>query len=404
MIPLYDIIQENTDKSAFYVVDLGEIEELYCKWTTLLPDITPYYAIKCNSNSRVLQVLDSLGINFDCASQSEIQTILEITHDPDRIIFANPCKTLQHLEYARDHRVSLMTFDCTEELYKIHTHYPEARLVLRLAVDDSQSVIKFSKKFGCTLENVAPLLKSANSLGLNVVGFSFHVGSKCMEPDTYYRALYDTKKACDIAAVMGNNIEIVDIGGGFSTLNDFEKSTAAIRRGIRLFSDVPEIRFIAEPGRYFVETTHTLVLQIIGKKESVNEGLPFTPSHIVNARGNVTLQLESPHLGADLNRQRCIIYTLNESVYHSFNCTIFDCCVPNIRPVIEREPDLYCSRVYGYTCDSMDLLLDNVLMPNMNVGDWVYVSNFGAYTYSAGSKFNGFQTTQDFFYIETSKN
>lgn len=356
------------------MVDLGEIEELYCKWTTLLPDITPYYAIKCNSNPRIIEVLDNLGVNFDCASQTEIQTILEITHDPDRIIFANPCKTPQHLEYARDNQVSLMTFDCTEELYKIYTHYPEARLVLRLAVDDSQSVIKFSKKFGCTLENVAPLLKSANSLGLNVVGFSFHVGSKCMEPDTYYRALCDTKKACDIAAVMGNNIEIVDIGGGFSTLNDFDKATAAIRRGIQLFSDVPEIRFIAEPGRYFVETTHTLVLQIIGKKESVNEGLPF------------------------------IIYTLNESVYHSFNCTIFDCCVPNIRPVIEREPDVYCSRVYGYTCDSMDLLLDNVLMPNMNVGDWVYVSNFGAYTYSAGSQFNGFQTTQDFFYVEKPKN
>ena len=99
-----------------------------------------------------------------------------------------------------------------------------------------------------------------------------------------------------------------------------------------------------------------------------------------------------------------MIYTLNESVYNSFNCTIFDCCVPDIRPLIVREGDLYKSRIYGYTCDSMDMLLDNSVMPNMEIGDRVYVENFGAYTYSASSQFNGFQSTQDFFYVENDKN
>jgi diaminopimelate decarboxylase len=48
----------------------------------------------------------------------------------------------------------------------------------------------------------------------------------------------------------------------------------------------------------------------------------------------------------------------------------------------------------------MDLLLDNVLMPVLEIGDTVYVENFGAYTYSASSQFNGFKGTQDFIYID----
>ena len=363
------IIGENPEKSAFYVVDLGKLEKLYEKWIELLPRVKPYYAIKCNSNPKVLEVLENLGVNFDCASKDEIQTILDITHDPDRIIFANPCKNPQHIQYAKEKLVDLMTFDCEEELYKIKKYYPDARLVLRLVVDDSKSKMKFSKKFGCIKENVIKLLVLAKSLQITVVGFSFHVGSKCMSADTYYYALNDCKMACDVAKLLDIKIDMIDIGGGFSSEDGFFDATYYINKGIDvLFSDYPSIQFIAEPGRYFAETTHTLVLQVIGKKVIVE------------------------------NDENIIVYTLNESVYNSFNCVIFDCCVPDITPL--KESDItYKTRIYGHTCDSMDLLLDNVMMPMMEVGDWTYVENFGAYTYSASSHFNGFQATPNFFYI-----
>ena len=392
------IIEENPEKSAFYVVDLGKLEKLYEKWIELLPRVKPYYAIKCNSNPKILEVLENLGVNFDCASKDEIQTILDITHDPDRIIFANPCKNPQHIQYAKENLVNLMTFDCEEELYKIKKYYSDARLVLRLAGDDSKSKMKFSKKFGCIKENVITLLVLAKSLQLTVVGFSFHVGSKCMSADTYYYALNDCKYACEIARLLDIKIDMIDIGGGFSSSSvDFTDRRSVtskddlgftaplvpvkpsedgffdaayyINKGIDvLFSDYPSIQFIAEPGRYFAETTHTLVLQVIGKKVIVE------------------------------NDENIIVYTLNESVYNSFNCVIFDCCVPDITPLNGSE-NAYKTRIYGHTCDSMDLLLDNVMMPMMEVGDWTYVENFGAYTYSASSHFNGFQATPHFFYI-----
>ena len=316
--------------------------------------------------------LADLGTNFDCASQSEIDTILQITEDPQRIIFANPCKLPSHLQYARKRQVDLMTFDCEEELHKIHQYYPEARLVLRLLVDDSKSKIKFGKKFGCPLDQVQHLLTTATCLNLNVVGLSFHVGSQCLSNRTYYYAFESCCKAYEIAEWLGIKIELIDIGGGFSECNDFEGAAKIINDSIQFFFseeiEKGSIRFIAEPGRYFAETTHTLVLQVIGKKVVVDDG-------------EVTM-----------------VYTLNESVYHSFNCIIFDYCVPKIVPLKSGSDTQYKTRIYGYTCDSIDLILDNVQMPKMDVGDWVYVENFGAYTYSASSNFNGFNGTTDFVY------
>jgi ornithine decarboxylase len=46
----------------------------------------------------------------------------------------------------------------------------------------------------------------------------------------------------------------------------------------------------------------------------------------------------------------------------------------------------------------MDLIANEIMLPELVVGEWVYVENFGAYTTSASSSFNGFITT-DYKYI-----
>ena len=74
-----------------------------------------------------------------------------------------------------------------------------------------------------------------------------------------------------------------------------------------------------------------------------------------------------------------------------------------IRVVEEERPEsvddtLYPSTVFGPTCDSMDVLSRGVLLPKMDVGDWMYFQNMGAYTMAAASTFNGFPTT-DCFYV-----
>ena len=89
-----------------------------------------------------------MGSHFDCASQSEIKQTLELGCSPDRIIYANPCKTEQHILYAKKRGVKLMTFDCNEEVNRIHKVYPEAELILRIAVVNTDSTYPMGKKFG----------------------------------------------------------------------------------------------------------------------------------------------------------------------------------------------------------------------------------------------------------------
>ena len=373
---MYDIIndflEENHSERAFYIIDLGEITKSFTNWITLLPTVKPYYAVKCNPNPVILDALASLGANFDCASENEMRSIIEITKDPSRIIFANPCKMSSQIRYARANDVDLMTFDCEEELYKIKLYHPYAKLVLRLAVDDSKSVCKFNIKFGCKLNQVEELLTIAKTLKLNVTGFSFHVGSGCTSADNFYDAIKTCREATDIAKGMAIDIHVIDIGGGFPGVDcevSFEDIAKNVNRGIDTFfgEEVKNerISFIAEPGRYFAQRSHTLILNVIGKKVSTD----------------------------DVSGEKIIIYYLNDGIYGSFNCIYFDHTTPTILPFNERDGKLHRSKLFGPTCDSIDLISENIMLPELAIGEWIYVENFGAYTVAASSGFNGFRTT-----------
>ena len=382
---IYDIINDylenNQSEKAFYLIDLGQITASYTNWINLLPDVIPYYAVKCNPNPVLLEALASLGANFDCASENEIKSIIEITKDPSRIIFANPCKMSSQIRYARANDVDLMTFDCEEELYKIKLYHPYAKIVLRLAVDDSKSLCKFNKKFGCKLDQVCELLTIAKTLKLNVVGFSFHVGSGCSSATSFYEAIRDCKSATDIANDLGISISIIDLGGGFPGLDinvKFEDIAEQINNGIKDFFEKEleskSIEFIAEPGRYFAQKSHTLVLNVIGKKRCKDE-----------------------------NGEDIIAYYLNDGVYQSFNCIYFDHAKPVILPFNERDGKLHKSYLWGESCDSIDLISDNIMLPELTIGEWLYVENFGSYTIASGSEFNGFKPPMNKYIFRSQK-
>jgi len=363
-----DFLEDNQSERAFYIINLGALFDSYTNWNKLLPNVHPYYAVKCNPNPVILDALASLGCNFDCASENEMKMVIEITKDPSRIIFANPCKMSSQIRYARANDVDLMTFDCEEELYKIKLYHPYAKLVLRLAVDDSKSRCKFNKKFGCKLSQVEELLNIVKTLKLDVIGFSFHVGSGCSSADTFYDAIYECRKACDIAERVGIGISVIDIGGGFPGVDKnikFEDIAKRINDGItEFFVEKTAIQFIAEPGRYFAESSHTLVLNVIGKKNIIDEE----------------------------TGEKIIVYYLNDGIYGSFGCIYFDHNNPVVLPFNERNNELHKSRLFGPTCDSIDLISNDIMLPELAVGEWVYVENFGAYTVASSSNFNGFKT------------
>jgi ornithine decarboxylase len=96
------------------------------------------------------------------------------------------------------------------------------------------------------------------------------------------------------------------------------------------------------------------------------------------------------------------MYYVNDGVYGSFNCILFDHAVvtPKVlardgeflygTPTMTSEKLFRCS-LWGPTCDSMDCLTKEGVLPLMDVGDWLYFDSMGAYTMCAASTFNGFK-------------
>lgn len=362
-------LEDKRDDSAFYIVHFGKIIEQYNRWCTALPRIKPFYAVKCNPNPAIIQLLKNFNVGFDCASKDEIRMVTSHGVSSDDIIFANPCKASNEIKFARSEDIDIMTFDDINELLKIKLYHPDARLVIRIVTDDSQSECKFSCKFGVNMVNVEQVLNVAKNMMLNVVGVSFHVGSNCHDTMTYHNSIKDAKQVFDIAARIGFTFNVLDIGGGFPGYEkegdvSFEDIASQVTKAIDEFFPTEDIQIIAEPGRYFACSSHTLVANIIGKKECIT---------------NDTKKLK---------------YYLNDGVYGSFNCIFFDHAKPKINPYNKRNGILYETTVFGPTCDSIDTISESCYLPDLAIGEWVFVENFGAYTSAAASTFNGFQQTK----------
>lgn len=356
--------KDEYDEEPFYIVDLDKVAEQYTKWVEYLPNIQPFFAVKSNPDNIIINMLARLGCNFDCASKNELRNALSITNNPDRIIFANPCKVSSHIIYARENNISKMTFDCLEELEKIHTIYPDAQIILRICVDDTNSKCKFNSKFGCPLHNIPSIFERIKSLQMNLVGFSFHVGSGCSDPRSFYNAIKDCAVIHKLSKDYGFDISLIDIGGGFPGVDKnikfadiCENINEAIADFFAYETANNTIKFIAEPGRYFTEATHTLVINVIAKKKEDN----------------------------------VIKYYLNDGVYGSFNCINYDHQTPELIPLLSCDAKKYNTTFFGPTCDSLDCIYKEIQYQELNIGDWLYVRNFGSYTIAPSTSFNGFE-------------
>ncbi|XP_033733170.1 ornithine decarboxylase-like [Pecten maximus] len=361
------------------VVDIDEVVERYTKWYKLLPRVQLFYALKCNNDEAIVSVLARMGSSFDCASKSEIQQILDFGVDPSRIIYANPCKQMSHITYAREYDVDLMTFDNEEELVKIKMFYgPSARLVLRFRPATKYKVMySLAKKFGCAYEEAEDLLKSAKNKGLNVVGVSFHVGSNCQDADAFSLSIKEARRIFDIGLQVGFAMTLLDIGGGYRGRDidrpAIEENADVINKCLdEYFPDVSGVKIIAEPGRYLVESAVNEAAKIIGRKLIYDN---------------------------DKSSIEHVMYNINDGLYGSLSWVREVTEVFVASPVTKKVgTEMYSSTVWGPTCCSLDCLATDIKLPLIEVGDWIDINYAGSYTFSLWSNFNSMPPPKMFYF------
>ena len=349
------------------VVDHDQIRKNYTEFKTALPRVQAYYAVKAHSNPEIVRTLYKMGASFDVASWPEFMIVYENIKDMpakkkqdwiwDKIIYANTIKQIETL-HKLDQFKPLVTFDNIAELKKISVHCPHAGLVLRIRVPNTGSMVELSSKFGAHPGEAVDLIVEAFKIGLVVEGISFHVGSQCNNFENYMQALQLSSSIIREALSRGYKINIIDIGGGFPVkYNEKVRSFSTLARKLnaemdRQFSKTTEI--LAEPGRFMVANAGTLVAKVIGK--AVRDG------------------------------KTC--YYIDDGIYHTFSGVIFDHCQYPIKAFKEGEKKV-CS-VFGPTCDALDTISVAEELPELEIGDYVYADNIGAYSVASSTYFNGF--------------
>ena len=332
----------------------GQLE----RFRRVLPRVEPFFAVKANAHPEILKTMVAGRAGFDVASAAEMAQVLAAGAKPGQIIFANTIKPAESIAFAARKGVTLMTFDSGYELDKIAQHAPGSRVLVRIKVPNVGSIVELSLKFGVDPADATGLMIKAYKLGLKPAGVSFHVGSQCTRLENYIEAL-------EIAAIIARDarlkqlpFEMVDIGGGFPIRHFDEEEDPFERMGPVLAKEIDRlfdrgIRVIAEPGRFLVGPAATLVMRVIGK--AIRENKHW--------------------------------YYLDDGVYGSLSGQVFDHCKYQFKFL--RGGPAQLSTLAGPTCDSFDIIARGEEIPELVVGDVVYVENIGAYSLASATTFNG---------------
>jgi len=349
------------------VVDLDVIADSYRKLRKLLPLAQVFYAVKANPAPEIVGMLSKLGSSFDTASRGEIDLVLEQGGKPERVSFGNTIKKQRDIAYAYERGVRLFAFDSEAELKKLAATAPGARVFCRILMDCGGAEWPLSRKFGCSPEMAAQLLRQARELGLDPYGLSFHVGSQQTDLNSWDIAVGRAARMFSALQALDIELRMINIGGGFpaqyrSAVAPVEAYASAVMQAIssHFGNKIPEI--IIEPGRSLVGEAGVIQSEVvlISKKDFKDK------------RRWVYL---------DIGKFGGLAETMDESIKYTIT-TPRDGAATG--PVVLAGP----------TCDSADILYEKAsyrLPVDLQVGDKVEILSTGAYTSSYCSvNFNGF--------------
>lgn len=355
--------QALNEKNAFLVGDLGVLMKQHILWRSTIPELRPYFPVKCNSSPAVIEILVSLGLGFVCSNKAEVSLVLDHGVSPENIILSGVCKQLVHIKHAAKNGIDHLVCDSETELCKIARSHPSAKLLLQ--VTTAAHATEHSMAFGCTLKSCHHLLKAAKELGVQVVGVTFHIPPACKDLKAYAHALLDARCVFDMGTDLGFKMTMLEIGGGFT---GSELQLRQIESAIRplldtYFPPLSGVEVMAEAGSFYVSSAFTLAVNVIGKKIMVQDwnSLPID--------------------GLSSSNKPEFQYCMNEGVYGSFGIKLLGNTIPapsvHKRPLNAEEP-VFPSSLWGPSCDPLEQVVEHCLLPELVLGEWLVFNNMGA--------------------------
>lgn len=343
--------------TPLFLLDCDIVRQRFAELQQALPNVKLHYAIKALPQADVVRTIDGLGGHFDIATSGEIELLTANAIDARHCIHTHPIKTHKEIKAALRFGCSTFVVDNETELKKFQRYGHRVGLILRVSFRGDVTV-DLSKKFGCAPEQVLWLVQQANTLGLHIKGLSFHIGSQAKNSQAQADAITHCIELMQKVADAGlPPLRILDIGGGFPAQYrddspvDIYEYCSSIRQALKDLPTGTEV--YAEPGRYLVASAGFALCEVVGK--------------------------------AQRNGQAW--YYLDDGVYGLFSGQIYDHAKYPLTTFTNSSHKTLAT-VAGPTCDSIDVIAENIELPVLEVGDLVLGSEMGAYTLASATEFN----------------
>jgi len=353
---------------------------VYCEQTLLArarayreaaPSALVVYSVKAFPNAALLRLFAAEGLGVDVSTLGELAYAREAGLAGEQLIVHGNNKSDEELRAATADGAGLVVLDALDEVERA-AEAGVRRLLLRVTpgIDaETHDAIKtghHGSKFGLPPDQARDALRLAREAGLDAAGLHVHIGSQLLETSGARMTIdWLADFAAECRAELGWTPEVVDLGGGLGiqylegepapSPGEFVRALLSeLERAWRLY-ELPEPHVVLEPGRSLVGPA-AYTLYRVGVVKQASE----TTTYVAVDGGmsdNPRPQLYGARYSALLANRAA-----------------------------ERPTGNFA--VCGKHCESGDVLIERVALPEPRRGDLLAVPGTGAYTLGMGSNYN----------------
>lgn len=337
------------------------------------------YAGKAFSTKYIDNIIKEEGLNIDVVSEGELYTALSVNFPSEKIIFHGNNKSYREVEYGVKNRIGYFVVDGIEEIEFINEIAKKENITQKILLRVSPGIEAHThdyiltgnndSKFGFVLENdeITNILKCTRYFeNIKIEGLHFHIGSQIHELKPYEAAIKTVIKAYKkYSEFMNNPLKVLNIGGGKGiyyeesdtpiTIAEFSKSLIKYAEETMIEENYTINKLIIEPGRSIIGEAGT-TLYSVGSVKDI-EGI----RKYVSLDGGMTDNIRPALYGAKYSA------IVANNVYSS------------------KEENVTLA---GKCCESGDILIKDITLPELKFKDIVAILSTGAYNYSMSSNYN----------------
>ena len=266
--------------TPLYCYSYSRIKENILNLKKNFKEINPLicFAVKSNTNIKILKEIKKLNLGADVVSVGELMKALKAGINPKKIVFSGVGKTSAEIKYAINKKILLINVESKSEIQEIERlsrGKKEINIGIRLNPNTDAKTLnqistgKKDNKFGLDSKTFIELVKYVNkSKNLKLKCLSVHIGSQILDYKPYLKML----KVIDKVIKKSNHkFEYIDLGGGMGIDYEHNKINLNLKRyalDIKKFLKKNNSKIIFEPGRSIIGNAAVLISRIIYIKQS----------------------------------------------------------------------------------------------------------------------------------------